>query len=597
MKTRRLKLNDRRNFFNINSEEEFLYILKTKYRTMNTLNLTKKRIVLICVFLAIFTIGTVFIFITPLSVKSTYGLSTQTSDGVTISFNVFEPSSGGLNKPAIIIGHGSMVNKEMVKGYALELAAVGFVAIPFDFRGHGQSSMVEPDNKTKDVIAIKEYLNNRGDIDMNSLGYIGYSMGGLGQELIHQDLAFTCFIGIGTWLYPTLRDGDSTNPLNVLMIQALFDEAVELPALKQSLANRTGIPVSNVDVNKLYGSFQEGNASIIYLDDNSNHLTVAWDEDFIREARDWAINSFDLDVVDETFYVNIRGLILLFQVIGGIGFFFLTIEPLSKLILTSKGDREKQIQYYKIEVTGMSVISITIKTILFSIVLGILGVLIFIPLLLILPLAVAGFVVALLFGQAFGLIVLLWRLGKKSDSNLRTILSKPFKSRNNLLKQAILGAILGAMLFLIAYLSIGLNYLGLVPSITKVWTMPIYFLISFFVILILNLVTQGVIQNKFSDSLKDTMKVLFLGAIFPLLYYIVYLLLVSVLMRSLFYFGTFIPISILMFTLTSGVSVISYRKTGNVITGAIINAVLLTFLIVTMSTPQSGLSFIARLLF
>ena len=153
---------------------------------MVNLNLTKKRIVLICIFLAIFTIGTVFIFITPLSVKSTYGIPTQTSDGVTISFNVFEPSNGGLNKPAIIIGHGVMVNKEMLKGYALELAAAGFVAVPFDFRGHGQSTMVEPDNKTKDVIAIKEYLSGRGDIDVNSLGYIGYSMGGLGQELIHQ---------------------------------------------------------------------------------------------------------------------------------------------------------------------------------------------------------------------------------------------------------------------------------------------------------------------------------------------------------------------------------------------------------------------------
>ena len=565
---------------------------------MNTLNLSKKRVALICIFLAIFTIGTVFIFITPLSVKSTYGLPTQTSDGVTISFNVFEPSGGGLNKPAIIIGHGSMVNKEMVKGYALELAAVGFVAVPFDFRGHGQSTMVEPDNKTNDIIAIKEYLNTRIDVDMNSLGYIGYSMGGLGQELIHQDLAFKCFIGIGTWLYPTLRNGNSANPLNVLMIQALFDEAVELPALKISLATRVSIPVSSVDSNKLYGSFQEGNASMIYLDDNSNHLTLAWDEDFIREARDWAINSFNLDVIDETFYVNIRGLILLFQVIGGIGFFFLALEPLSKLVLTPKNEREKEIQYYKIETPDMSVMSISIKTILYSIVLGIIGVLIFFPLLLILPLAIAGFVNALLFGLAFGLIVFLWRIGKKSDLiSLKTILSRPFKGRNTLLRQIILGASLGAILFLIAYLSIGLNYLGLVPSITKVWTMPIYFAISFFVILILSLVTQVIIQNKYSDSIKDTLKVLFLGASFPLLYYIVYLLLVSVLMRSLFYFGTFIPISILMFTLTSGVSVISYRKTGNIITGAIINAALLTFLIVTMSTPQSGLSFIARLLF
>ena len=564
---------------------------------MNTLNLSKKRIALLCIFLSLFTIGTVFIFITPLSVKSTYGLSTETSDGVTISFNVFEPSNGGINKPAIIIGHGSMVNKEMVKGYALELAAAGFVAVPFDFRGHGQSTMAEPDNKTKDIIAIKEYLNTRGDINMNSLGYIGYSMGGLGQELIHNDLSFKCFIGIGTWLYPNLRNGTLANPLNVLMIQAIFDEAIDLPALKESLAVRVGIPVSSVDSNKLYGSFQGGNASMIYLEDLSNHLTVAWTEDFIREARDWAINSFELDVVDENFYVNIRGLILLLQVIGGIGFFFLTIEPLSKLILTIKGDREKEIQDYKIEVPDMSVMSISIKTILYSIVLGIPGVLIFIPLLLILPLAVAAFVLALLFGQAFGIIVLLWRIGKKSDLSLRMILSRPFKGRDTFLRQIILGAILGAILFLIIYFSIGLNYLGLIPAITKLWTMPIYFIIGFFVILILNVVTQVILQNKFDDSIKSNLKILFLGTIFPLLFFIVYLLLVSVLMRSLFYFGTFIPISILMFTLTSGVSVICYRKTGNVVTGTIINALLLTFLIVTMSTPQSGLSFIARFLF
>ena len=564
---------------------------------MNISNLSKKRIALIGIFLAIFTIGTIFIFITPLSVKSTYGLSTQTSDGVTISYNVFEPSSGGLNKPAIIIGHGVMVNKEMLKGYALELAAAGFVAVPFDFRGHGQSTMVEPDNKTKDIIAIKEELSLRGDIDMNALGYIGYSMGGLGQYLIQYDLSFKCFIGIGTGLNSSLRTGTMADPLNVLMIQALFDELVKLPYLKASLAIRVGIPVSNVDTNKLYGSFQQGNASMIYLDDNSNHLTVAWDEDFIREARDWAINSFDIDVVDETYYANIRGLILLMQVIGGIGFFFLILGPLSKLVLTSKSDREKEIQYYKIEVPDISVKSISIKTILYSIVLGIPGVLIFLPLLLILPLAVAGFVVALLFGQAFGIIVLLWRIGKKSDLRLRTILSRPFKGRNNFLRQIILGAILGAVLFLIVYLSIGLNYLGLVPSITKIWTIPIYFVISFFVILILNLITQVILQNKFNDSIKDTLKVLLLGAVFPLLYYIVYLLLVSVIMRSLFYFGTFIPISILMFTLTSGVSILTYRKTGNITTGAIVNAILLTFLIVTMSTPQSGLSFIARLLF
>ena len=561
---------------------------------MNEFNLSKKRIALICIFLFIFVIGTIFIFVVPLSVKSTYGLSTQTDDGVTISFNVFEPSDGGLNKPAFIIGHGSMVNKEMVKGYALELAAAGFVVVPFDFRGHGQSTTGDSSVRINDVIAIKEYLQTRGDIDMNSLGYIGYSMGGLGQALVHDDTAFKCFIGIGTWLYPDLRRGNSTNPLNVLMIQALFDEAVKLPYLKESLATRVGIPISNMDSNKIYGSFQQGNASMIYLDDNSNHLTVAWDEDFIREARDWAINSFDIDVVDETFYVNVRALILLVQVIGGIGFFLLIIDPLSNLILQSKNERENgaEIKIYRIDASDYSIKSLTVKPILYSLLLGIPGVILFIPILLILPLAIAGFVVALLFGQAFGLMVLLWRIGKKDDLAFKDILREPFKGRNKFLRQLALGAILGTILYLISYLSIGLNYLGLVPSVTKIWTAPIYFVISFFVILILNLITQVIIQNKFDDSIINTIKILFLSFILPFLYFFVYLLLIGVVLRSFFYFGTFIPISLVMFTLTSAVSIITYRKTGNIITGAIINAVILTFLIVTMSTPQSGFEFL-----
>ena len=561
---------------------------------MNKLNLSKKRIVLICIFLAIFTVGTVFIFITPLSVKSTYGLSTQTSDGVTISFNVFEPLDGGLNKPAFIIGHGSMVNKEMVKGYALELAAAGFVAVPFDFRGHGQSTTGDSNLTINDVIAIKEYLQTRGDIEMNSLGYIGYSMGGLGQELIHNDTAFKCFIGIGTWLYLDLRRGNSTNPLNVLMIQALFDEAVELPYLKESLATRVGIPISNVDSNKLYGSFQQGNATMIYLDDNSNHLTVAWDEDFIREARDWAINSFDIDVVDETFYVNVRALILLVQVIGGIGFFLLIVDPLSNLILQSKNEREngEEIKRYKIDASDYSIKNLSVKSMLYSLLLGIPGLIIFIPILLILPLAIPGFVVALLFGQAFGLMVLLWRIGKKDNLSFKDILKEPFNGRNRFLRQLALGAILATILYLISYLSIGLNYLGLFPSLTKIWTVPIYFVLSFFVILILNLMTQVIIQNRFDDSITNTIKILFLGFILPFLYYFVYLLLIGVVLRSFFYFGTFIPISLVMFTLTSAVSIITYRKTGNITTGAVINAVILTFLIVTLSTPQSGFEFI-----
>jgi len=572
--------------------------MKRNIIIMKRIDLSKKHAILIIIFLSIYIIGTVLIFTVPFSVKSTYGLATVTDDGVTIAFNVFEPQNGGSNKPALIIGHGSMVNKEMVKGYALELAAAGFVAVPFDFRGHGQSGSGGSDNMTKDIIAIRNYLASRGDIDMNSLGYIGYSMGGLGQELIEVDLSFKCFIGIGTWLSSDLRNGTVTNPLNVLIIQAIFDEAISLSENKDSLSNRTGIPVSSIDVNRIYGSFQQGNASEIYLDDNSNHLLVAWDYNFIREARDWAINSFDINVIDDNFYVNIRAIILLFQIIGGIGVFFLIIGPISKLILFSKEEIEKdtKFEYFEINTSAISSGSIILKTLIYSLIFALPGILIFFPILLILPLAVAAFVITLLFGQIFGIMILLWRIGKKIDYKFRDMLKNIFKDRSKIGRHFILGTVLAVILYLICYSSIGLNYLGLLPSLEKIWTMPIFFIMGLFIILIQNLLVQAVIQCKFTDSLMDTLKVIFLGFFFPFIYYFVYLLILGILTGSFFYFGTFIPISIVMFVLTSAVCVITYQKTGNIIVGAIIGAFLLTFLIVTMSPPQSGLTFLARFL-
>jgi len=234
-------------------------------------DLLKRRTISTVVFLAIFIIGTALIFTVPINVKSTYGLTTQTKDGVTISFNVFEPrESYDVKKKAVIIGHGYMANKEMMKGYAIELAAAGFVAVPLDFRGHGQSlGILDRDGLINDVEAIKAYLSSRNDIDIHNLGYIGYSMGGFpGVEIVKEDTDFKCFIGVGTSLpsasyFPEYAvKVSSGRRLNVLMILARFDEVVSLQGLKEGMALRLGVKPGDIDVNKLYGSFQAGTASM-----------------------------------------------------------------------------------------------------------------------------------------------------------------------------------------------------------------------------------------------------------------------------------------------------------------------------------------------
>ncbi|MFW9783019.1 MAG: alpha/beta hydrolase, partial [Candidatus Heimdallarchaeota archaeon] len=303
---------------------------------MNRLNLTKKKIVLLCIFLIIFTVGTVLILIVPIGVKSSYGLTVNTIDGEKISFNVFEPKRGGINKKAVILGHGIMSNKEMLKGFALELATAGFVAVPLDFRGHGQSSgVIDRIGLINDINAIINYLSLRGDIDINSLAYFGFSMGGgPGLQIVNESTDFKCFIGAGTWLPTNVRKGNPTNPLNILMILGQYDELIEPEDLKVGLSDYTGIPIADLDVNKLYGSFQDGNASMIYLDDNSNHVLGDWDPDFIRETRNFVMNTFpEVRPIDENFFANIRLVILFLQILAGISLFLILVDPISKLLV------------------------------------------------------------------------------------------------------------------------------------------------------------------------------------------------------------------------------------------------------------------------
>ena len=557
---------------------------------MNKINIDKKKTILISLFLIIFVVGTVLMFILPLNVKATYNKTVKTVDGETISFNVFEPKRTGVNKKAIILGHGIMSNKEMLKGFAIELAAAGFVAVTLDFRGHGQSTgELERDLLTNDINAIVSYLNARSDINTSALGYFGFSMGGgPGIEIVNQSTDFRCFIGAGTWLPNDVRKGNSTDPLNILMILGRYDELITPEDLKEGLSNYTGIASEDLDVNRLYGSFQDGNAAMIYLDDNTNHVLGDWDPDFIREARNFALNTFpDVIPIDENFYANTRLIILFSQLIGGFGFFILITDPLSKLILKS---REEELI---LETEGETIVSLGGKTIGYSLILSLPGILIFVPIVLLLFLATAGFISALLFGQAFGILVLLWRIGKKKDIKLRDIIKKPFKiSRNNLIRQFCLGGILAILFTIIIYLSGGLHYIGMIPSITKIPWVPLYFVIFFIIFMIFGLVFHGILQNKFEKGVKPLVKMslIVFGTLF--LYMFTILLILALVMGSFFYFGSFLPLAVPLFLLISFISTILYDKTGSIIPGALVNTLFFTLLICTISPYQSGFSFI-----
>jgi len=552
----------------------------------------KRRLVLILTFLSIFIIGTLLIFTIPPDIKITYGKTVQTKDGETISFNVFEPDDGGKRKPAILIGHGTMVNKETLKEFAIELAASGFVAIAFDFRGHGQSSgEINRNLLTQDVKAIKEYLETRGDIYIHKLGYIGYSMGGgPGNKIVKDDKDFKCFIGIGTGL--SIDDDDCENrTLNILMILAKYDEGRDLKTAKEEIADRLDMDAADVKVNTLYGSFEDGDATKLFYDDNSDHFLTPYDSSFIREARDWVKSTFpNVYPIDENYYANIRALILVLQLIGGIGFFFLILDPICRSLLKN---RERKIDEKSSD--DISLKNIAIKTILYSLIFFVPGILILLPFFLFLSLTVAGFVLMLLYGQVLGILFLLWRNGKRKGITLKETLLEPFKDTEIDVKREILvGIFLSLILYLILYLSIGLNYLGILPSLqNKIYFVPIYISVALFMYIIFGLYFQKIIQDKIGTGFKNALKSSLFTYLILMIYFSFTISLVCVVGNTFFYL-MFFWVAVPLYLFSSVINALTYEKTGNILVGAFINVLYFTFLLCTLSPFQTGLEYLSR---
>jgi len=121
---------------------------------------------------------------------------------------------------------------------------------------------------------------------------------------------------------------------------------------------------------------------------------------------------------------------------------------------------------------------------------------------------------------------------------------------------------------------------------------PLFLIINFIIFMIYGLLFHGVFQNKFEKGFKPLVKVSFGIFGFTFLYWFTYLFIFSLIMRSFFYFGNFIPFAIPLFLMNGFLSTLIYQKSGNIIAGAIVNTLFFTLMICTISPYQSGLSFI-----
>ena len=102
------------------------------------------------------------------------------NNGVRLSAALYLPegSGGRLPYPAVIICHGLASSKESHAPFAAFLAGQGFVALAFDWRGHGASEGSLDGDILDDVGAALSYLRARREVDASRIAIRGSSLGG-----------------------------------------------------------------------------------------------------------------------------------------------------------------------------------------------------------------------------------------------------------------------------------------------------------------------------------------------------------------------------------------------------------------------------------
>ncbi|MDJ0781632.1 MAG: alpha/beta hydrolase [Desulfosarcinaceae bacterium] len=103
------------------------------------------------------------------------------SHGQTLVGYLHLPDGDGQDqqRPGVVVtGAWTTVKEQMPGTYAGKLAAQGYVALTFDFRGWGQSHdavkyLEDPKRKTEDINAAVNYLATRPEVDQNRIAGLG----------------------------------------------------------------------------------------------------------------------------------------------------------------------------------------------------------------------------------------------------------------------------------------------------------------------------------------------------------------------------------------------------------------------------------------
>ncbi len=209
-----------------------------------------------------------------------------------IPARVYRPSSGALG-PVVIIAHGFAGSQQLMQSFALTFARNGYIAVTFDFPGHGRNSrpltgsINEANGATQTLLAslraVGRYARGLGD---GRLAVLGHSMASdvvVRYAESEPDVLATVAVSMFS---PAVTPDE---PRDLLVVVGAWE-----PTLKREALRAIGLAIAPREAQPevTYGSITAGTGRRVAFSPHVEHLSVLFSQTSMRESLDWLDHAF-----------------------------------------------------------------------------------------------------------------------------------------------------------------------------------------------------------------------------------------------------------------------------------------------------------------